>query len=60
MSQDQPSQDQTAVATPEVADRIRAVQFEPEAASPEKFAELVRVDLARWTRVVREAKVKGD
>ncbi|MSQ72812.1 MAG: hypothetical protein EXR27_16195 [Betaproteobacteria bacterium] len=48
------------VAAPEVAERIRAVQFEPEAATPEKFAEVVRNDLARWTRVVRDAKVKTD
>ncbi len=50
----------TGVATPEVADRIRAMQFEPQAAGPEKFAEMVRVDLARWMRVVRDAKVKAD
>ncbi len=36
-----------------------AMSFDPITATPEAFAEILRGDLARWGRVVREAKVKA-
>ena len=34
--------------------------FDPITATPEAFADILRGDLVRWGRVVREAKVKPD
>lgn len=49
-----------AVAVPEFNNRIRSMYMEPATATPEAFAEMMRGDLARWTRVVREAKIRVD
>jgi tripartite-type tricarboxylate transporter receptor subunit TctC len=49
-----------AVGVPEVNERIRAFHLEPTTATPEAFAEIMKGDLARWSRVVREAKIKTD
>lgn len=49
-----------AVAVPEFNNRIRSMYMEPATATPEAFAEMMREDLARWTRVVREAKIRMD
>jgi tripartite-type tricarboxylate transporter receptor subunit TctC len=35
------------------------MNFEPTVATPESFADIMRTDLVRWGRVVREAKVKA-
>lgn len=49
-----------AVGTQELSDKLRSMNFDPMTAKPEAFAEIMRGDLARWGRVVREAKVKAD
>jgi tripartite-type tricarboxylate transporter receptor subunit TctC len=49
-----------AVGTPELSERLQSMYFDPITATPEAFAEILRGDLARWGRVVREAKVKAD
>lgn len=49
-----------AVAAPEVNDKIRSFYLEPATATPEAFADIMKNDLARWKRVVREAKIKID
>ena len=49
-----------ATATPEVSEKLRSMNFDPMTATPEAFAQIMRGDLARWGRVVREAKVKAD
>ncbi len=46
------------VTAPEINEKLRSLNFEPVTATPEAFAEIMRNDLARWTRVVREAKIK--
>jgi len=48
----------TAVGVPEVGERIRAFSLEPVAIGPEGFAALMKSDFERWSRVVREAKIK--
>jgi tripartite-type tricarboxylate transporter receptor subunit TctC len=48
------------VGTPEMSEKLRSMYFDPITATPEAFAEIMRADLARWVRVVREAKVKAD
>ena len=47
-----------AVEAPEVNERIRGYFLEPTTGTPEAFAEIMKNDLARWSRVVREAKLK--
>jgi len=49
-----------AVGAPEMNKRLRGMFMEPATATPEAFAELMRSDLARWSRVVRDAKIHVD
>jgi len=50
----------TAVNTHEVSEKLRSMNFDPITATPEAFADIMRADLVRWGRVVREAKLKAD
>ena len=49
-----------AMAAPEIIERLRGMSLEPVTAGPEAFAEIMRDDLARWSRVVRDAKIRID
>ena len=49
-----------AVEAPELNEKIRGYFLEPTTAAPEAFAEIMKSDLARWSRVVREARLKID
>jgi len=49
-----------AVEAPDLNEKIRGYFLEPTTATPEAFAEIIKNDLARWSRVVREAKLKID
>jgi len=49
-----------AVESPEVNEKIRGFYLEPQTATPEAFAEIVKSDFARWSGVVRRAKLKLD
>jgi len=46
-----------ALGSPELAERLRKAGYEPGASSPEALGAQLKNDLARWTRVVREAKI---
>lgn len=46
------------LALPDVKQRLAAEGAEPMGDTPERFAEQIRKDLARWTKVAREANVK--
>lgn len=48
------------LAVPDVRQRLAAEGAEPMGDTPERFAEQIKRDLARWTRVAKEAKVKVD
>jgi tripartite-type tricarboxylate transporter receptor subunit TctC len=48
-----------AVQSAEIGDKLRGMNFEPTVATPESFTDIMRNDLVRWGRVVREAKVKA-
>ena len=50
----------TAVNLPEIKERLRGLYFEPVTATPEGFAEIIKSDFSRWTRVIRDAKIKAD
>jgi tripartite-type tricarboxylate transporter receptor subunit TctC len=49
-----------AVATPEVRTRFAALGVEPVSGSPKEFGDLIASEVARWSRVVREAEIKAD
>jgi len=43
-----------------VRERMLAASFEPLASTPERIAEIIREDVARWTKIVKELGVKVD
>lgn len=45
---------------PEVRERFRTLGVEVIASSPEQFAHHLRTEIAKWGRVVREAKIRVD
>ena len=47
-----------AVTVPEISERIRAFSLEPTPLGPDGLAELMKSDFDKWSRVVREAKIK--
>ena len=49
-----------AVRTPEFSERLQSMSFDLTTVTPEAFAEILRGDLARWGRVVREARIKAE
>lgn len=49
-----------AVHTQAVSEKLRSMSFDLITATPEAFADIMRADLVRWGRVVREAKIKAD
>lgn len=44
----------------EVRDSLARQGLDPVTSTPEQFAELIRTDLARWRRVVADAKISAD
>lgn len=46
------------VAEPEVRDKLLAAGFELHATSPEAFAAIIRAELARYTKIIRQAGIK--
>jgi len=50
----------SVVAMPEVSEKLKSLYFEPVTATPERFADIMRGDIARWTRVVKEANIKPE
>jgi tripartite-type tricarboxylate transporter receptor subunit TctC len=46
------------VAEPAVAERIRALGTEPKAGRPEDFSKRIASDIARWNKVIDEAKIE--
>ena len=50
----------SAMAAPEVVERINGIGQTPSPAGPEEFARLIREDYARWQRVVKTSGAKAD
>ena len=46
------------VTAPDMKDRLLTLGFEPVADTPEQFGARIRNEVARWGRVVRDAKIK--
>jgi tripartite-type tricarboxylate transporter receptor subunit TctC len=47
-----------AVATPELRERMAAIGFEPAAVPPAEFAALIKTDMAKWAKLIRDAKIR--
>jgi tripartite-type tricarboxylate transporter receptor subunit TctC len=48
------------MSPPDVQSRMRAMGGEPEARTPDQTATFMRGEYARWSKVVREAGIKGE
>jgi tripartite-type tricarboxylate transporter receptor subunit TctC len=48
------------VRLPDVAERLSAQLFDIRTGTPEQFAELMRADIAKWSKVVRDGNIKAD
>jgi tripartite-type tricarboxylate transporter receptor subunit TctC len=44
--------------SPALAQRFAAVGLEPAGSTPEEFAKMIRSEMAKWRKVVREAKIQ--
>ena len=47
-------------AAPDVRESIQKVGFEPLSSTPEKFAEFIKKEIARWGRIIKEANLSLD
>jgi tripartite-type tricarboxylate transporter receptor subunit TctC len=47
-----------AIANPEFAKQLETLGLEPAASSPKELADMVRTELARWTKVIRAAGIQ--
>jgi tripartite-type tricarboxylate transporter receptor subunit TctC len=47
-----------ALTDPGVADAMRKLGYEPITSTPQEFADRIRVDLAKWARVIKDAKIQ--
>ena len=48
----------TILQQPDLKKQLAAEGGEPVGNSPEEFAQWLKTDIAKWTRVVREANIK--
>lgn len=46
------------IASPEVSQKLRGIGADPVSGSPEEFATLIRAEVERWGKLVREAGIK--
>ena len=49
-----------AVQAPDVKQRLETLGFAPVADTPAEFGERLKTEMARWGKVVRDAKIKAD
>jgi tripartite-type tricarboxylate transporter receptor subunit TctC len=45
------------VAPPEFNDRLLALGFDPVASTPDQFADWIKIEIAKWGKVIREAGI---
>jgi hypothetical protein len=46
------------VNLPDVKEKLRAIGYVPVGSTPEEFAALIKTDIAKWEKVIREAGIK--
>ena len=49
-----------AVAAPDVKQRLEALGFAPVANTPAEFGERLKTEMARWAKVVHDAKIRAN
>ena len=47
-----------AVAQPDVKERLTTLGFKPVANSPDEFSARIRLEIEKWAKVVRDAKLR--
>jgi tripartite-type tricarboxylate transporter receptor subunit TctC len=47
------------LALPDISERLAVLGFEPVASTPEEFAELAKVEFAKWAKVIRASNIKA-
>jgi tripartite-type tricarboxylate transporter receptor subunit TctC len=47
-----------ALSDPGVAEAMRKLGYEPISSTPQEFADRIRVDLAKWNKVIKDAKIQ--
>jgi tripartite-type tricarboxylate transporter receptor subunit TctC len=47
-----------ALAVPEVRDQFARMGFEPVGNTPEQFADIIKADVARWAKLIKEQNIK--
>jgi tripartite-type tricarboxylate transporter receptor subunit TctC len=45
------------IVLPDVKERLAAIGFTPVANTPEEFAVELKAEVARWAKVIRDAKI---
>jgi tripartite-type tricarboxylate transporter receptor subunit TctC len=49
-----------AVATPDVKERLETLGFAPVANTPDEFGARIKLEIAKWSKVVHAANIKAD
>ena len=47
-------------AMPDVKERFAALGFEPVSNTPEEFGAYIKAEIARWGKVIRDAKIGSE
>jgi tripartite-type tricarboxylate transporter receptor subunit TctC len=47
----------TIVAPRDFNDRLLALGFDPVASTPDQFADWIKIEIAKWGKVIREANI---
>ena len=48
------------ISSPEVTDKFVKQGVEPRPGTPEQFGELVRTEVSRWAKVIKDAGIKSE
>jgi tripartite-type tricarboxylate transporter receptor subunit TctC len=48
------------MADPVIAQRLSESGFQPQTSTPEEFAAYLKSEIAKWAKVIREAKISLD
>jgi tripartite-type tricarboxylate transporter receptor subunit TctC len=48
------------VLSPAVASRFRDLGFQSTGTTPEQFGEIIRRDLSKWAKIIRENNLRAD
>ena len=46
------------MALPDIRDRLAVLGFEPVASTPEEFAQHVKIEFAKWAKVIKASNIK--